>query len=314
VFGSLIADGFEIGSALVKHENIKAVGFTGSFTGGKALYDLAVNRKEPIPFYGEMSSINPVILLSSAFEDQSLATTIAGSINLGVGQFCTNPGLILTLESEKTNQFCDDLATALSATEGGVMLNKGIHENYEKVVGIMEGKDGISVLGKGHKGAGSFVAQPTVATVSGAGFLANPSLAAEVFGPYSMVVKCMDEDELATVLMNIEGQLTISFMGSEKQIEENEYLITLAEQKAGRVIFNGVPTGVEVCHSMIHGGPFPATTDSKTTSVGGDAIKRFARPVCYQDAPQSILPMELQDENPLNIFRKINGQFGREKV
>ena len=314
IFSSIIDEDYELGAALVQHPGIKAVGFTGSFNGGAALLDLVSKRKEPIPFYGEMGSINPIVLLPSALEDPKMVPTLIGSINMSVGQFCTNPGLILAIEGEAAQHFCSKMTDAIQQTLGEVMLNRTIYDKYEASISEISSKKSYTLLGQGTKAQGALSVQPSLALTSGEKFLTHPKMAQEIFGPYSLVVLCEHQEELAEILMQIEGQLTLSFMGEETEFEEQEHLIALAQEKAGRIIFNGVPTGVEVGHSMIHGGPFPATTAPNSTSVGADAIKRFARPVCFQDAPQSLLPMALQDENPLKIFRKINGKWSLDKI
>ena len=314
IFSSIIDEDYELGAALVQHPGIKAVGFTGSFNGGAALLDLVSKRKEPIPFYGEMGSINPIVLLPSALEDPKMVPTLIGSINMSVGQFCTNPGLILAIEGEAAQHFCSKMTDAIQQTLGEVMLNRTIYDKYEASISEISSEKSYTLLGQGTKAQGALSVQPSLALTSGEKFLTHPKMAQEIFGPYSLVVLCEHQEELAEILMQIEGQLTLSFMGEETEFEEQEHLIALAQEKAGRIIFNGVPTGVEVGHSMIHGGPFLATTAPNSTSVGADAIKRFARPVCFQDAPQSLLPMALQDENPLKIFRKINGKWSLDKI
>ena len=314
IFSSIIDEDYELGAALVQHPGIKAVGFTGSFNGGTALLDLVSKRKEPIPFYGEMGSINPIVLLPSALEDPKMVPTLIGSINMGVGQFCTNPGLILAIEGEAAQHFCSKMTDAIQQTLGEVMLNRVIYDKYEASISEISSEKSYTLLGQGTKAQGALSVQPSLALTSGKKFLTHPKMSQEIFGPYSLIVLCEHQEELAEILMQIEGQLTLSFMGEETEFEEQEHLIALAQEKVGRIIFNGVPTGVEVGHSMIHGGPFPATTAPNSTSVGADAIKRFARPVCFQDAPQSLLPMALQDENPLKIFRKINGKWSLDKI
>jgi len=314
IFSSIIDEGYELGAALVQHPGIKAVGFTGSYNGGTALLDLVSKRKDPIPFYGEMGSVNPIVLLPSALEDPKMVPTLISSINMGVGQFCTNPGLILAIEGEAAQHFCSKMTDAIQQTLGEVVLNRAIYDKYEASIAEISSEKAFALLGQGTKAQGALAVQPSLALTSGKKFLAHPKMAQEIFGPYSLIVLCEHHEELAEILMQIEGQLTLSFMGEESEFEEQAHLIALAQEKAGRIIFNGVPTGVEVGYAMIHGGPFPATTAPNSTSVGADAIKRFARPVCFQDAPQSLLPMSLQDENPLEIFRKINGKWSQDKI
>ena len=315
-FTSLISSDFTLGQELVKHPDIKAVGFTGSFSGGKALFDIAVKRDKPIPLYAEMSSINPIVLLPQALSKRSdsLASGIANSVTMGVGQFCTNPGIIIGLESPELEAFCISLKDEITESIAGTMLHSGIHKNYEEKYQKAIGQTGVNILAESTQPVSHNSGKPVIATTTADQFLSNPSLAEEVFGPYSLLVKCEDSNQLKNVLEKMEGQLTITFMAEDDEISENKELIIMAENRAGRVIFNGVPTGVEVCHSMVHGGPFPATTDSRSTSVGTDAIKRFARPVCYQDAPTSILPDELKDHNPNNIWRTVNGEFTKNSL
>lgn len=315
VFQTLISADFTLGQELVKHPGIKAVGFTGSLTGGKALYDLAVRRESPIPVYAEMSSINPVVLLPKAVANNTgLAANLAGSINLGAGQFCTNPGLLLALDGPELSSFSESLKAEIEKSVGSTMLHEGIHKNYEKGRDLAATQEGVEVLSTSTQEHGHLEAKPMVATTTGANFLANPTLSEEIFGPYSLLVKCESKEQLEDVLRKVEGQLTITFMTDEEEISTFARLVSIAQNGAGRVIFNAMPTGVEVCHSMVHGGPFPATTNSLTTSVGTDAIKRFARPVCYQSAPQSLLPQELKDNNPNGIWRTINGELSKNSI
>lgn len=311
VFSSLNG-GPDTGSMLVKHPLLKAVGFTGSFSAGKAIYDLAQQRDEPIPVYSEMGSVNPVFLLEERLssEPAALAEELAGSVTLGVGQFCTSPGILIGLAGDDLERFKSDLAEKLGEHEAGCMLNEGIARNYkEKRTELLE-RDGVESLAlpedeSGNLGAGA------LARVSAERFLSDPILREEVFGPFTLIVECADDAERREVAGALNGDLTVSFMGSEQDFLDKSELIADARERAGRVIFNGVPTGVRVSPAMHHGGPFPATTDVKFTSVGTRAIQRFVRPVCYQDAPQELLPDELKDGNPLNIHRMVNGERGK---
>ena len=309
----MVVGGPATGAALVKHPLTKAVGFTGSFNGGKAIYDLAQQRDEPIPVYAEMGSINPVFLLNEKLQQsaEQLADEYASSVALGVGQFCTNPGLIIGVKSQALDVFTKKLAANLEATPPACMLNSKIAENYRQKRTLAFKQAGIEVVLQsdgemGNMGSGS------VATVTASAFIDNEKLHEEVFGPYTLVVECSDAEELKNVAIKLRGQLTITFVGTEEELGNQKELIGIAREKAGRVIFNGVPTGVEVCASMQHGGPFPATTDAKFTSVGTRAILRFVRPVAFQDCPGDLLPDELKDENPLRIFRLLNGSITRE--
>ncbi|MEO9965659.1 MAG: aldehyde dehydrogenase (NADP(+)) [Reichenbachiella sp.] len=311
VFSSLAASGFNLGSTLVKHPKTKAVAFTGSLGGGMALYKMAIERDEPIPVFAEMGSVNPVIFLPEKIgsEGAQLAKTYAGSIALGVGQFCTNPGLLIAQEGEALDQFCQALAAEISELPSATMLNEGIAANYDKNKSASLQQNGVEQLGASKAEVPQNGASPAVARVSAQDFLANPNLQHEVFGPYSIVISCADDSQLMEVINHLHGQLTITFMGTDNDFKSFETHILTAEKKTGRVIYNGVPTGVEVCASMQHGGPFPAATDSRFTSVGSDAIKRFSRPVAYQNAPQFLLPAELRNENSFNIWRQVDTEW-----
>lgn len=313
VFQHLFGAGFEVGQALVKHPLTKAVGFTGSLAGGKALFDLANQRPEPIPVFAEMSSINPVVLLPQSLEENFAKTALmlAASITLGVGQFCTSPGLIVTTEGNGLTSFINSLAEEIRKSAPGTMLHQGIADNYSAKSQRAVQQTGIQVEAQARKEANAAQGRPMIVSVSGKEFLKNPLLAEEVFGPFSMVVKCVDRHELHTVVNALHGQLTCSIIGSEVEIAEHQSMMNVLVEKAGRLIVNGVPTGVEVCPSMNHGGPYPATTDSRFTAVGTDAIKRFARPVAFQNFPNTLLPDELKEGNPLGIWRMENGEFKR---
>jgi len=311
VFQHLHASGFEVGQALVKHPFTKGVGFTGSLVGGKALHDIAQQRPEPIPVFAEMSSINPVILLPNTLATQveKTAEMLAASVTLGVGQFCTNPGLIIAIEDQALKLFIDSLSKRIATSSAGTMLHQGISDNYAKKLIQALAQKGITVEGKSSAKAENNQGIPTVASVTAFEFLKNPSLSEEVFGPFSLIVKCKDLTELHSVVNHLQGQLTSSIFGSEAEIASYASLLNMLIEKAGRLIVNGVPTGVEVCPSMQHGGPFPSTTDSRFTSVGTDAIKRFVRPVTFQSFPASLLPEELKDGNPLGIWRLYNNEW-----
>ncbi|MEQ8423919.1 MAG: aldehyde dehydrogenase (NADP(+)) [Cyclobacteriaceae bacterium] len=314
VFQHLHGAGFEVGQALVKHSLTKAVGFTGSFVGGKALFDLANQRETPIPVFAEMSSINPVILLPESLKKDHLKTAdlLASSITLGVGQFCTNPGLVLAVEGEGLDNFVKDLSAKIKAALPAEMLHPGIADNYVKKMASALAQKGVTLEVQaeaeskvGDKNQG----RPTVASAPAAEFLKNPSLAEEVFGPFTLIIKCKDINELNKVVGHVHGQLTASIIGEESEIAKHSSLTNSLVEKAGRLIINGVPTGVEVCPSQNHGGPFPATTDSRFTAVGTDAIKRFARPVAFQNFPDALLPDELKEGNPLGVWRIYNGEW-----
>jgi alpha-ketoglutaric semialdehyde dehydrogenase len=305
---------FEAGKTLVQHDDTAAVGFTGSYTGGKALYDYAATRKNPIPVFSEMGSINPVIFLPDTLtiNTESVAKQYAGSITLGMGQFCTNPGLLIAIQSEGLDRFLEILAKEIDAIVPAKMLHKGIHKAYlEKMEAALQQK-GVKLLAKSAAVAGDMEAQPSVATVEGSLFLEDPLLHEEVFGPYSLMVVCKDEAELKAVWRSLAGQLTTTLMGTDKDFAAHHSLLDIAPSIAGRIVFNGVPTGVEVCASMVHGGPFPASTDSRFTAVGINAVKRWVRPVCYQSCPDSLLPDELKAGNPLKIWRMVNNEWRKD--
>lgn len=307
VFQHVHGASFEVGKALVMHDHTKAVGFTGSFSGGKQLYDWAQQRKEPIPVFSEMGSINPVFILPEKLSaDFSwLAEQLAGSITLGVGQFCTNPGLIITTAGAGLDAFLSSLAERIAAIAPAKMLHSGICKAYGTNRAQALAQAGVKVVSMSTTDAKEDEGQPTIATVSGDDFLANPVLHQEVFGPYSLVVVCKDDMQMMQIAASIEGQLTCSVMATENELSHE--LFHVLDLKCGRMILNGVPTGVEVCWSMQHGGPFPATTDSRFGSVGPDAIKRFVRPVSFQNYPDELLPNELKESNPLGVIRVVDG-------
>jgi 2,5-dioxopentanoate dehydrogenase len=301
----------EIGKALIQHPHTKAVGFTGSFTGGKALWDWANERKEPIPVFSEMGSINPVFLLPEKLKTSAgeIAKMYAGSITMSVGQFCTNPGIIIGIESEELKAFIHDLGKAIQQIAPGPMLHSGILKSYKENKATALLQEEVHLVAESTVEVKENEGSPTIATASGQAFLNNPVLHQEVFGPYSIVIRCKDMNEMIAVAKHMEGQLTSTLMATENDIKNNDELIESVKNICGRLIVNGVPTGVEVCLSMHHGGPFPATTDSRFSSVGADAIKRFARPLCFQNWPNNLLPDELKDGNPLGIWRTVNNEL-----
>lgn len=313
VFQHVHGASFEVGQALVKHPFTKAVGFTGSLAGGKALFDLANQRSEPIPVFAEMSSINPVILLPETLhrDAEKTAAGLAGSITLGVGQFCTNPGLIIAVEGEGLDRFINALSTEIFKAMPGTMLHQGIADNYSKKLTQALAQKGVKVEGQSSAEGNSSQGQPHVASVTGEEFMKNPTLAEEVFGPFSLIVRCKNNDELHAVINRIHGQLTATIIADEPELSKYSSLLNTLVEKAGRLVVNGVPTGVEVCPSMQHGGPYPATTDSRFSAVGTDAIKRFARPVSFQNFPESLLPEELKETNPLKIWRLKNNEWSK---
>lgn len=306
VFSLLYGAGNDVGQAIVQHPSIKAVGFTGSRKGGLALMRLAQSRKEPIPFYAEMSSVNPVFILPNAMKErcEQITTGLHASVTLGVGQFCTNPGLVFFSDNENANAFAAKLKELIEATPLATMLTKGISENYREGTNALAEK--ITALHHNSENVCAALFQTDAKT-----FLKDKSLSEEVFGPSTVLVTHSNKEELLEAARAMEGQLTATIHGNEEDLREYQDLISILENKVGRIIFNGFPTGVEVTHAMVHGGAFPATSDGRSTSVGTRAITRFVGPVCYQDFPQSCLPDELKDENPLRVMRFVDGEFMR---
>jgi len=316
VFSNLNSSGIEVGQQLVLHPKVKGVGFTGSIKGGTALYKLANERNEPIPVFAEMGSINPVVALPSALSENGTewAKKYAGSITLGAGQFCTNPGLILGIKNTSLNQFIEVLGTEIEKLEPSCMLHPNIHNNFEKGKQELSTQDGTDVIASYETAVDPNYGQQKVLTVNGSDFLENPKLHQEVFGPFSIVVQCANANELTDILHQLEGQLTGTILGDASEIKTFEEVVDALQSRVGRIIFNGVPTGVEVCPSMLHGGPFPASTDSRFTSVGTSAIKRWVRPVSYQNWPQQSLPDALKNDNPLHIMRIVDSEHTNSKI
>jgi alpha-ketoglutaric semialdehyde dehydrogenase len=301
---------------LVIHPSTAAVTFTGSLAGGRALYDYAVQRKNPIPVFAEMSSINPVVFYPDllATDTEGLAKKIAGSFTLGVGQFCTKPGLLLAVKGSAADSFIELIKANLSVAVPQKMLHSGIAKSYHAGLSKLGQQENLAVTIDQDAANADTEALPVLAVADVETFMANQALQHELFGPYALVVLCNDKNQLTEVLTSLEGQLTSTLMASEKDIEDWADVVALQSTLAGRVILNDAPTGVEVNASMVHGGAYPATTDARFTSVGASAIKRFARPVCYQGFTNSMLPAELKDENPLNIWRIVNNEFTKDKV
>jgi len=296
VFSNIMGRGRTVGTSLVKHPKVKAVGFTGSISGGRALFDLAAQREEPIPVFAEMGSINPVIITPSAIANRSeqIASMYAGSITMGTGQFCTNPGLLLTIESENTQNFIADLAKKTIAIEPQCMLHPSIKSGFDQNGAEITAQAGVEIVGKIKEDLKPNYAASQIASISGTDFLANPKTHQEVFGPFSLVVRCKDEAELIEVITGLEGQLTGTIIAEDDDSSNLVEIIDALENRVGRIIFNGVPTGVEVSPSMQHGGPYPASTDSRFTAVGTNSIKRWVRPVSYQSFPNELLPPALK--------------------
>lgn len=316
IFAHVHGASFEAGQALVMHAKTKAVGFTGSLAGGRALFDMAAQREEPIPVFAEMGSINPVFLLPQKIKQdaEGTAETYAASITQGVGQFCTNPGLIFGIDGDDLQTFIKTLSAELKKVSPADMLHPGIAKGYaQKRAAALEQK-GVTTEAVSEVEGKELQGTPTLASATGEAFLNNPVLHQEVFGPYSLIIKCKDIDEMVEAALHTEGQLTATLMATDEDIEQQSGLFEAVENICGRLIMNGVPTGVEVALAMQHGGPYPATTDSRFTSVGPDGIRRFARPLCFQNFPDHLLPKELQNDNPLGIWRTVNNELTKEKI
>lgn len=316
VFSNLNSSGIEVGQTLVSHSQVKGVGFTGSIRGGRALFDLAAQRAEPIPVFAEMGSINPVVLLPEALDVKGTdwAKTYAGSITLGSGQFCTNPGLLLGVKSESLDKFGQVLAEEIVKVEPSCMLHPNIFGAYEVNKEKVTSQEGIEILADYSEEINANFGRQVVSKVDGKVFLENTTLHQEVFGPFSLIVACENHGQLTKVISQLEGQLTGTIIGSEEEVTKNSAIVSALQNRVGRIIFNGVPTGVEVCPSMLHGGPYPASTDSRFTAVGVDAIKRWVRPFSFQAWPNNLLPDELKNENPLGILRNVDGVKTTDKL
>jgi NADP-dependent aldehyde dehydrogenase len=311
VFSLLFGIGNELGGALVAHPHIKSVGFTGSRRGGMALVQIAAARPEPIPVFAEMSSINPVLLMPQALaaRGQDIGRAFVASLTMGAGQFCTNPGLLLAQDDPGLDSFIAGAAEALGAAAPSTMLTPGIFTAYRHGVERLAGNARVKIVAQGSISAGANQGRSTLFETDLASFLADETLKEEVFGASSLLIRCSDLADMHRLLEHLEGQLTVTLQMDAGDAEDARTLLPTLERKASRVLVNGWPTGVEVAHAMVHGGPFPATSDGRTTSVGTLAIRRFLRPVCYQDVPPSLLPDALRDENPLRISRRLDGKL-----
>jgi NADP-dependent aldehyde dehydrogenase len=310
VFSLLVDSSTVVGEALVQHPAIQAVGFTGSRRVGRILVALAAGREVPIPVYAEMSSINPVFLLPAALKlrAESIAQDFVDSLTLGTGQFCTKPGIVIGLAGEDFNRFCVAAQTNVAAKPATTMLNAGIHTAYYKGVTQRAAERTIKTLGGWEDPADDCKGQPTLFSTTASHFLQSPDLLEEVFGPAALLIECSNSDELIAAAKYIDGQLTATLLLEQDDIPLAQELLPILERKAGRILVNGFPTGVEVSYAMVHGGPSPATSDNRVTSVGAMAIERFLRPICYQDMPDALLPEPLRNANPLNLLRLVDGK------
>lgn len=319
VFSMLHARGHEVGLALVRHPLTRAVGFTGSLRGGRALMDAAAARSEPIPVYAEMGSTNPVFVLPGALAERGrqIAEGLKASVTLGVGQFCTCPGLVVGLEGDATRRFVDDAAALFAEAPQGNMLYAGIRDAYQSGVTKFAAVPGVKLAARSPdaaSGAG-FAAGVALFTTDARTFVEHPELGDEVFGPSTLVVTGNSREELIEIARGLAGHLTATIHGTPDDLRDYADLVAILERKVGRLVFNGFPTGIEPCPAVHHGGPYPATSDAgRSTSIGTAAIERFTRPLCYQSWPQEALPLELRDENPRGIWRMIDGEMTKNPV
>jgi alpha-ketoglutaric semialdehyde dehydrogenase len=310
VFSLVHGPGTAVGRALVTDPVIQAVGFTGSRSGGLALVAAAASRPVPIPVYAEMSSVNPVVVLPGAVKDDvdGLAQAYLTSVTGSSGQLCTAPGVVLVPRGDDGDAFVDAVGRAAAATTGQTMLTAGIAAAWHQGVDELAGQDGVERVGAGTPGAGENAPAPQVFVADVATFLANPVLEQEIFGAASLVVRYADDDELLAAVGRLEGQLTATLHLTAADTASARRLLPVLERKVGRILVNGWPTGVEVGHAMVHGGPFPATSDGRSTSVGTLAIERFLRPVAYQNLPEELLPAPLRTDNPWHLDRLVDGR------
>ncbi len=315
IFSMIQASTVEPATYLIQHPLIKAVAFTGSFKAGKAIYDAAAKREEPIPVYAEMGSTNPVFILPEISEQKSsdIAKALAASNLLSAGQFCTNPGIIISDKSGADN-FQKVFSESIIAAAGDSMLSDSIFNSYQHNIKKVSDFNEVSITGKGIQSEKQNAATPYMFNIPAKTFIEKKELHEEIFGPASLHITAGNKDELMKIAESLAGQLTITIWGTENDILNHADLINYLELKAGRIIINGVPTGVEVTHAMMHGGPYPATTDNKFTSVGTTSIYRFTRPVCYQNFADKFLPDELKNDNAINILRMVNGGYTKNKI
>lgn len=307
----------DVSLALVEFPSIKAVGFTGSLRAGRAIYDAAASRPEPIPVFAEMGATNPVFILPGALKERrdQIVDGLAGSVTLGAGQFCTKPGVVIGMAGADFDALVNGAGERIADTPTCTLLHAGIRQGYEERLRAVEGSDGVTVIARASTdGETATAAAAAVLATRGSDFLRQTTLHEEVFGPSTLLVACESPAEMIAVAHRLEGNLTATLHGTDEDLTENADLVDILENKVGRLIFNGFPTGVEVGSAMHHGGPYPATTDVRATSVGTAAIYRFARPICYQDFPQAALPIELRDRNERDIWRRLGGRLTKDDV
>jgi alpha-ketoglutaric semialdehyde dehydrogenase len=314
VFSVLFDAGTRVGVELVKHPLVKAGGFTGSLAAGRALMDVAAARPEPIPFYAEMGSANPVFILPGALRErsESIAAGLHASFTLGGGQFCTKPGMVFVPAGSDAAAFAGKLQQLVGASAPFHLLTRTIHSSYAAAIGARKSDSAVKLVAEGPHGAAnaSFAVSPAMFETDAAAFLGSV-LDEEIFGPTTLLVRHSGREQVLAIARGLGGHLTATIHGTEQDLREFADLIAILETKVGRLVFNGFPTGVEVTYAMVHGGPYPATSDGRSTSVGTQAIFRFTRLVCYQGFPDSARPDALKDGNPLGIWRMLDGEMSR---
>jgi alpha-ketoglutaric semialdehyde dehydrogenase len=314
VYSLLFGSGAQVGTALMKHPLVKAGGFTGSRAAGRVLMDVAAARPEPIPFYAEMSSTNPVFILPGALRErgENIAAGLHASFTLGAGQFCTKPGMVFLPHGNEAAKFTDKLRQLVAASAPFHLLTRAIHSSYDSALTGRKTAAAVTLVAEAPKSApqAGFAVNATLFETDAATFLSS-NLDAEIFGPTTLLVRHSNRDQVLEIAGSLEGHLTATIHGTTQDLRDFADLIAILEGKVGRLVFNGFPTGVEVCHAMVHGGPYPSTSDGRSTSVGTRAIFRFTRPVCYQGFPDEALPQELKAANPLGIWRMVDGQMTR---
>jgi NADP-dependent aldehyde dehydrogenase len=311
----LFGSGAEIGTSLMKHPLVKAGGFTGSRTAGRILMDVAASRPEPIPFYAEMSSTNPVFVLPGALRERGdgIAAGLHTSFTLGAGQFCTKPGIVFLPQGNEAAMFADKLRQLVAGSAPFHLLTRTIYSSYDSALAGRKSHSAVTLVAEAPKAVPpcGFAVGAAVFETDADTFLSS-ELEAEIFGPTTLLVSHSKRDQILEIAAALEGHLTATIHGTAQDLRDFADLISILEGKVGRLVLNGFPTGVEVCHAMVHGGPYPSTSDGRSTSVGTRAIFRFTRPVCYQGFPDDALPEELRDSNPLEIWRMVDGQMTRE--
>jgi 2,5-dioxopentanoate dehydrogenase len=317
-FSLLFDGGTQVGEAIVKHPLVRAVGFTGSRAGGRALMDIAAARPEPIPFFAEMSSTNPVFILPGALRERgdAIATGLHASFTMGGGQFCTKPGMVFLPHGTDASSLAARLQQLVRETPQFNLLTAGIRTAFGSAIAHRKQDSKVQLVAEAGSSSSdrAFCAVASLFETEAKAFLTNPGLDAEIFGPTTLLVRDSSRDDILKIARNLEGHLTATVHGTEQDLRDFADLVAILETKVGRLVFNGFPTGVEVCHAMVHGGPYPSTSDGRSTSVGTQAIFRFARPVCYQGFPDMSLPEELKNENPLAIWRMVDGEMTREPL